>query len=87
MLYYRPYLLRLQFILRQGSCDQIGKIKAHSFMVYGHTTDAVLQAIPATDRVLLASRSCRSIGKIKVHRFMVYGSTPDATLRPYLLRL
>ena len=65
----------------------MGKIKAYRLVVYGHTTDAVLQAIPATAVVSLRSCVRDQIGKIKVHRFMVYGNTPDAYYRPYLLRL
>ena len=44
-------------------------------VVYGHTPDAVLQAIPGLS-FTWGMCSCDQIGKIKVHRFMVYGNTP-----------
>ena len=50
-------------------------------MVYGHTTDAVLQAIATATVYLDLSVRVDQIGKIKAHRFMVYGHTTDAVLQ------
>ncbi len=64
------------------SADQMGKIKAHHFMVGGNTPDSALQAIPATAKVFLGPNvRADQIRKINASRLGVHGNTPDAVLQ------